>query len=210
VPQLARELVAGGAELLIVQGAAIPDVLKLNLPLPIVFVTSGDPIAAGFAKSLTEPIGNCTGVTFMGFELLGKRLEFLKEVLPTAAHVTVLGNPLHPGSDIERASSEAAGGRLGISIDFIATPNQEVLATARATLARTRPDAISLLPDGFALAHRKPIMAIADELRIPSFRDGRLLPKPARFAPMGRACQRSIAGSPTTSRLTERSQPTCR
>jgi putative ABC transport system substrate-binding protein len=53
VPQLARELVAGGAELLIVQGAAIPDVLKLNLPLPIVFVTSGDPIAAGFAKSLT-------------------------------------------------------------------------------------------------------------------------------------------------------------
>jgi putative ABC transport system substrate-binding protein len=90
--------------------------------------------------------------------------------------VTVLGNPLHPGSDIERASSEAAGGRLGISIDFIATPNQEVLATARATLARTRPDAISLLPDGFALAHRKPIMAIADELRIPSFRDGRLCP----------------------------------
>lgn len=167
VPQLARELVAGGAELLIVQGAAIPDVLKLNLPLPIVFVTSGDPIAAGFAKSLTEPIGNCTGVTFMGFEFLGKRLEFLKEVLPTAAHVTVLGNPLHPGSDIERASSEAAGGRLGISINFIATPNQEVLETARATLARTRPDAISLLPDGFAIAHRKPIMAMADELRIP-------------------------------------------
>jgi len=167
VPELARELVTSGAELLIVQGAAIPVVLKLKLPVPIVFVTSADPIAAGFAKSLTEPIGNCTGVTFMGFEFLGKRLEIVKEILPTLSHVTVLGNPLHPGSDIERASSEAAGHRLGISIDFIATPTRDSLEAARTTLARTRPDAISLLPDGFATAYRQTIMAVAAELRIP-------------------------------------------
>lgn len=167
VPALARELTAAGAELLIVQGAAIPQVLKMDLPVPIIFVTSGDPIAAGFARSLTEPIGNCTGVTFMGFEFLGKRLEFLKEIMPTVNHVTVLGNPLHPGSDIERASSEAAGRRLGIGIDFIATPNRNVLDASRAVLARNRPDAISLLPDGFALAQRAAIMEMAAELQIP-------------------------------------------
>lgn len=167
VPALARELVAGGVELLIVQGAAIPAALKLDLPVPIVFVTSADPMAAGFAKSLTEPIGNCTGVTFMGFEFLGKRLEFLKEILPSARHVTVLGNPLHPGSEIERASSEAAGQRLGISVDFIATPNRDILEATRPALARIRPDAISLLPDGFAIAHRATLMTIANELRIP-------------------------------------------
>jgi len=82
-------------------------------------------------------------------------------------HVTVLGNPLHPGSEIERASSEAAGRRLGVSTNFIATPNREALETARTMLARIRPDAISLLPDGFAIAHVRPIMAIAEELRIP-------------------------------------------
>jgi len=167
VPELARELVTSGAELLIVQGAAIPLAIKLELPVPIVFVTSADPIAAGFAKSLTEPINNCTGVTFMAFEFLGKRLEILKEILPTLRHATVLGNPLHPGSSIERSASEEAGRRLGISIDFIATPTRESLEVARTTLARSRPDAISLLPDGFAIAHRQTIMAIATELGIP-------------------------------------------
>ena len=167
VPEMARDLVAKEVELLIVQGAAIPAVLKLDLPVPIVFVTSADPIAAGFAKSLTEPIGNCTGVTFMGFEFLGKRLELLREILPRARHVTVLGNPMHPGSDIERASSEAAGRRLGISVDFMATLTSDTLEAARPALARIRPDAISLLPDGFAIAHHQAIMAIAADLKIP-------------------------------------------
>ncbi len=137
VPALARELVESGVELLIVQGAAIPDVLKLGLPVPIIFVTSADPISAGFAKSLSQPSGNCTGVTFMAFELLGKRLELLKEIIPKLNRVAVLGNPRHAG------------------------------LAARADLARLRPDAISLLPDGFAIAHRKAIMAVANEERIP-------------------------------------------
>jgi putative tryptophan/tyrosine transport system substrate-binding protein len=167
VPDLARELVGGGAELLIVQGAAIPEALKLGLRVPIVFVTSADPVAAGFARSLTEPLGNWTGVTFMGFEFLGKRLEFLKEILPTLSYATVMGNPLHPGSDTELSSSESAGRRLGIAVDFIATPSRDSLENARLTLARSRPHAISLLPDGFALVHRKAIMDIAAELKIP-------------------------------------------
>jgi putative ABC transport system substrate-binding protein len=167
IPGLAGELVASGTELLIVQGAAIPEVLKLELPVPIIFVTSADPIAAGFAKSLSQPSGNCTGVTFMAFELLGKRLELLKEMIPLLSRVTVVGNPLHAGAEIERASSEEAGYRLGIAIDFIATPNADAVLAARAALARHRPDAISLLPDGFAIAHRKTIMMIANEERIP-------------------------------------------
>jgi len=167
MPELARDLIAAGAELLVVQGAAIPQVIHLNLPVPIIFVTSADPIAAGFARSLTEPIGNCTGVTFMGFEFLGKRLELLKEIMPVLNYVTVLGNPFHPGSEIELTSSESAGRRLGIAVDFIATPTRDSLEAARATLARTRPNAISLLPDGFAMAYRRTIMEIAGELRIP-------------------------------------------
>ena len=85
VPELAHDLLAQGVELVIVQGAAIPVALGLRLPVPIVFVTSADPISAGFAKSLTEPIGHCTGLTFMSFEFLGKRLELLKELLPGVA-----------------------------------------------------------------------------------------------------------------------------
>lgn len=167
VPDLARDLVAKGVDLLMVQGAAVPIVLKLGLPVPIVFVTSADPISAGFAKSLTEPIGNCTGVTFMAFEFLGKRLELLKEMMPNVSRVTVLGNPQHPGAHIEHMSSEAAGRRLGIAVEFIATPTHDALEAARSTLIRSRPDAVSLLPDGFAIAHRQTIMAIAADLKIP-------------------------------------------
>lgn len=167
VPALAHDLVTNGVELLIVQGAAIAEVIKLKLPIPIIFVTSADPIASGFAKSLTEPIDNYTGVTFMSFEFLGKRLELLKDILPNLSQVTVLGNPLHPGSDIERTSSEAVSQRLGITTNFIATPTRESLDIARITLAQNRPDAISLLSDGFAIAHRQTIMAIAAEQKIP-------------------------------------------
>lgn len=166
VPEMARDLVKNGAELLIVQGAAIPEVIKLELPVPVVFVTSADPIAAGFAKSLSEP-GKCTGVTFMAYELLGKRLELLREIIPQVKHVTVLGNPLHAGSDTERTSSEEAGRRLGIAVDFIATSSREAIKASRTTLARNRPDAISLLPDGFAIAHRGMILGMAAELKIP-------------------------------------------
>lgn len=167
VPALARDLVGSGVELLIVQGAAVSEALRLQLPVPMVFVTSADPVAAGFAKSLAQPSGNCTGVTFMAFELLGKRLELLKEIVPRLNSVTVLGNPLHPGSDTERAASEEAGHRLGIEVDYISMPNSDAITAARATLGRTRPDAISLLADGFAIAHRKAIMAMTNDLGIP-------------------------------------------
>ena len=167
VPGLARDLVANGVELIIVQGAAVSSVMELGLPVPLVFVTSADPVTAGFAKSLSQPSGNWTGVTFMAFELLGKRIEFLQEMIPKLGRVTVLGNPLHPGSATERAASEEAGRRLGVAIDFIATPNREALAEARATLARGRPDAVSLLSDGFALAHREAILSMTRDQDLP-------------------------------------------
>ena len=65
VPELAAELIHLPVDLIVAQGAAVSVLSKLNLPVPIVYVTSGDPVVAGFAESLARPHGNMTGLTFM-------------------------------------------------------------------------------------------------------------------------------------------------
>lgn len=72
VAPLAAELARKPVDLLVVQGAAVPLVYELKLPIPAVYVFSGDPVVAGFAHSLTQPRGNMAGLTFMAAELNGK------------------------------------------------------------------------------------------------------------------------------------------
>src|SRR5436190_13304237 len=82
VPGLAAQLVKSGVELIIAQGAAVAEIAKLNLAVPIVYVFSGDPVSAGLAESLSRPRGNMTGLTLMAAELNSKRLEILRDIVP--------------------------------------------------------------------------------------------------------------------------------
>lgn len=75
VPELAAELVQIPVDLIVAQGAANFLINKLDLPVPVVYGFSGDPVVAGFADSLARPHANMTGVTFMAPELTAKRLE---------------------------------------------------------------------------------------------------------------------------------------
>src|SRR6202011_4068167 len=83
VAPLAAELTRQGVNLLVVQGAAVPLVYELKLPIPSVYVFSGDPVVAGIAESLARPGGNMTGLTFMAPELNAKRLELLRDIVPS-------------------------------------------------------------------------------------------------------------------------------
>lgn len=182
VPALARQLVDAGFEAIIVQGAAVPEVAKLALPVPVVFITSADPIAGGLARSLAEPNGNMTGVTFMAFELHAKRLELLRAMMPSLRSVTVLGNPRHAGADLEHAANVTAGKTLGITADFAPAANPAELEQTLQQVARARPDAISLLPDGVSIAYRARIMEFSAAERIPVISGWRL------FAQSGAIC----------------------
>ena len=68
--------------------------------IPIIMVTTGDPVAGGLVASLARPGGNITGVTALGQELGGKRLEVLKEAVPKVSRVAVLSNPENPDSGL--------------------------------------------------------------------------------------------------------------
>ena len=131
VPELAEELVKSGVEIIVAQGAAVSRIAKLSLPIPIVYIFSGDPTAAGFASSLSRPNENMTGVTLMAAELNGKRLEILRDIVPGLRRVAIIANPEHDGVNLERANSEETGQRLGIDIRYYPTASFAQLEAVR-------------------------------------------------------------------------------
>jgi hypothetical protein len=84
--------------------------------IPIVMVLVADPVGAGIVPSLARPGGNITGVTNIVAELAGKRLELLKEIVPTASRVAVIVNPDNPNAPPQMRSAEAAARTLGIKL----------------------------------------------------------------------------------------------
>jgi len=167
VPELAAELVKSGVELIVAQGAAVSEIAKQSLPVPIVYIFSGDPTAAGFADGLSRPRGNMTGVTMMAAELNGKRLEILRDIVPGLRRVAIIANPEHHGVNLERANSEQTGQRLGLEIRYCPTPSVAKLEEALAGLKADPVQAISIFSDGFAVQNRKAIIDFAAEQRVP-------------------------------------------
>jgi len=167
VAPLATELMRQQVNLLVVQGAAVPLVYELKLPVPCVYVFSGDPVAAGIAESLARPGGNMTGLTFMAPELNAKRLELLRDIIPSLRRVVIIANPEHPGSQIERTYSEETAQKLGLETEFFSTATEDQLTTAFAVIDARPPQAISPFADGFAIQYRQRIIDFGMRHRAP-------------------------------------------
>jgi putative ABC transport system substrate-binding protein len=149
------------------QGGAVVVISKLNLPVPVVYVFSGDPVVAGLADSLARPRGNMTGMTFMAADINGKRLQLLRDFIPTLSRVAVIANPTHPGEHVERDFTQDSGRKLGLTINYYRTRNREELDTAFAEMAADPPPAILLLSDGFAIQNRHAIVEFGMKHRAP-------------------------------------------
>jgi len=94
VPDLAADLVRLKVEVIVAAvAAAALAAHKATRAIPIVMAVGGDPVALGLGESLARPGGNVTGLSQMGTELVGKRLELLKEIVPKLSRVAVLWNP---------------------------------------------------------------------------------------------------------------------
>ena len=167
VPALAAELVKRPVDLILVQGAAVAVAAKLGLPIPLVYVFSGDPVSAGFAESLAHPRGNMTGLTVMAAEFNGKRLELLRDTIPNLRRVAIVANPAHPGEHLERNYTQEYGRKLGLRSDYFATSSREELEGAFTTMGSNPPQAISLFADGFAIQYRQSIIDFGLRHRVP-------------------------------------------
>jgi len=108
LPGLGADLVREGPDLVLALGGDVaPYVAKATSTIPIVFVSSADPVQLGLAASLARPAGNATGVTLLQDDLASKRLELLKEAVPRVARVAFLWNPDHPDNELREAQRAA-------------------------------------------------------------------------------------------------------
>jgi ABC-type uncharacterized transport system substrate-binding protein len=112
---MAAELVALAPDVLVGVGGAAPYVKKATSTIPMVFMYVADPIAAKLVESIRHPGGNATGLTNFGLELVGKRMEYLKEIVPRLARVAMIVNPTNPISSFYVEQSNAAGAKLGLT-----------------------------------------------------------------------------------------------
>ena len=108
LPDLAAALVRESPDLLLALGGDVaPHAAKATSTIPIVFVSSADPVQLGLAASLARPAGNATGVTLLQDDLASKRLELLKEAVPHVSRVAFLWNPDHPDNELREAQRAA-------------------------------------------------------------------------------------------------------
>jgi ABC-type uncharacterized transport system substrate-binding protein len=106
--------------------------------IPIVFITSSDPVQLGLAASLNRPGANLTGATTLAIEITPKRLEILHELLPTAKLFALLVNPTNPYADILSRNVQAAARTLGLQLHILHASTEHDFDTVFATLAQLR------------------------------------------------------------------------
>ncbi len=164
---LMEELLRERVQVLLVQGAAVAPVLRARPPVPVVFVMSSDPVAAGLAESLARPMSGSTGITFLSAELNAKRVELLRELLPEAGSLAVLANPAHPGEVLERQAVSEAAQRLGMTMSLHHTRSRAELEAAFGALGGSRPAGLLAFADGFTLQNRDAIAHFALSARLP-------------------------------------------
>jgi putative ABC transport system substrate-binding protein len=177
------DLMRARVEIIVAQGQTIHKVKEVvGGRIPIVFGFSGDPVEAGFVASLSRPGGNLSGVSYMTFELVGKRIELLREVLPGVSRVAILANPLHPGESRELSSSQAAARQLGIALQYLPVRSGKDVEAAFEAMTRERAEAITAFPDALIMLQRKAIADYSMRRRIPAVsgwadfaRDGNLM-----------------------------------
>ena len=164
----ASELVQLGVDVIVTEsqpaGRAAHEVTKT---IPIVTGISGDPVAGGLAKSIAKPAGNVTGVSYYNTELIAKRLEFLKEALPSITSVDVLANPIVSYLPFENDTKLAAA-KLGLQLRIHSVDVASDLPTAFSTMKDDQAQAVFVLPD-LMLAHEaQQIATLALEQRLPT------------------------------------------
>jgi len=194
VPGLAAELVQLKPDVILANGAvASLAAKKATSTIPIVTIT-GDPVRIGLVGSMSRPGGNITGTSTVAPELAAKRLELLRELLPTTKRVGELVDPANPYLKVIRPSDEQAYRSLGLQPIYVDVPEASQLERLIAELARMKADALIVRGDPLFVANRDQIANLALKHGLPTMAEGRgfvmagcLMSYGAAFGALGRA-----------------------
>jgi len=165
---LADELVRSKASVIVTGGdAASRAVVQMKTTIPVVFVSS-DPIFAGYAKTLSHPSTNATGMYMPSLELEAKRLELLMEVVPRARRVAYLRNPANPLAPRLNSETEQAARKLGVELVPVDARVAQEVDVALARLSRKSADAVLVSTDMILATRSEQIAQALHKARLPA------------------------------------------
>jgi len=178
-----QQALASDPEVVVTQEFMAIAMLQAKAQKPVVFGFSGDPVDARLAQSWARPGGSFTGMSYLAIELVGKRIELLKEWLPDTKRIAVLARPQHPGEPIERQATEAVVKKLGMEMSYFpyltrtampeqqassVSPEQGDLQTIFRKIVADRCDSVVVFPDSVMYEVSERVANFARDAKLPS------------------------------------------
>jgi putative tryptophan/tyrosine transport system substrate-binding protein len=167
--RLAADLVRHGVAVIAAVGSRSAQAAKAATEtIPIVFSVGNDPVVAGLVASLNRPGGNLTGVTLLDVELEPKRLELLRELIPTTTIIAALVNPTSPAAETQSKEMQASARKLGMEIHVLNASSERDFAPIFARLVPLRASALVIGNDAFFTTRSEQLAALALRYMVPT------------------------------------------
>ena len=162
--EIAEEFVRLNVNVIVTVGSAVPSVKQATTIIPIVFAVAIDPVASGLVASLAKPGGNVTGLSIQAADLASKRLEILREIVPSLRQLAVMANAGNAQPVLEAKETQAAARALGLEVVPLEIGRAEDIAPAIQAL---KADALYIAIDQLMVANRTRILTFALSARLP-------------------------------------------
>ena len=168
LPALVAELIRLPAAVIVVNSGAAFAAKAATSTVPIVFAAGADPVKDGLVASLNRPGGNITGVSWLSNQVGAKRLELLRQIVPTTTTIGVLQNPNVPGDEAERRDVQAAAQAIGLQLIIIDVSSDRDIEAAFATFVQRGAGALLVGAGAFLTSQQESIVALAARYTIPA------------------------------------------
>ena len=178
LPSLAGELVRHGVAVIVTFDHPASYAAKAaTTTIPIVFVTGADPVKTGLVDSFSRPSGNLTGVSILYGRLGQKRVELMRELLPTASTIGLLVNPGNQNANAYQAEIEVALKGFGQRLEVLKASSEDDFEAAFTTMVQRGADVLVMMPDAFFYARRERLVALAASRAMPAIYPVRWFPE---------------------------------
>jgi len=171
LPDLLAELVASKVDVIVAFGYPAAFTAKTRATVPVVVYSTGDPVGTGLVDNLARPSGNVTGISDMAIELSPKRLQLLKELVPTLRRVGIIWNTADAGMVLRYQTSDAAAQTLGITVQPFGVREPGDIDHAFERMARDKPDALLVIAEALTISNRRRIYEFGTVNRVPVLYD---------------------------------------
>src|SRR5215467_10804895 len=175
LPAMAADLIRQPLAVLVATGGAASGLAakSATTATPIVFISGTDPVKIGLVASLNRPEGNATGVNVLTSELVMKRLELLRHLIPNAKLIAVLANPINFATPTNLQDLQAAARALGLQLVVLNASQERDIDAVFAAVVAQRANALLISPDPFFFSRRDRILALAARDAVPAMYEWR-------------------------------------